>query len=82
MNNAEEQMGVNVPIPKDVYARLKTLEDRLVLLERIAPQVHIQGPKDDNEVEQVNKSQRKEELAESLISINDEIAQLRSELMD
>jgi len=82
LNNAEEQMGVNVPIPKDVYARLKTLEDRLVLLERIAPQVHIQGPKDDNEVEQVNKSQRKEELAESLISINDEIAQLRSELMD
>ena len=76
-------MGVNVPIPRDVYARLKALEDRLVLLERIAPpQLHVQGPKDNDEVEQVSKSQRKEELAESLISINDEIAQLRNELMD
>jgi len=82
LNNAEEQMGVNVPIPRDVYARLKALEDRLVLLERIAPQLHVQGPKDNDEVEQVSKSQRKEELAESLISINDEIAQLRNELMD
>ena len=74
-------MGLNVPIPKDVYARLKALEDRLVLLERIAPQVS--GLQMNNETEeQVSKIQRKEELAESLISINDEIAQLRNELMN
>ena len=74
-------MGLNVPIPKDVYARLKALEDRLMLLERIAPQVS--GLQMNNETEeQVSKIQRKEELAESLISINDEIAQLRNELMN
>ena len=74
-------MGLNVPIPKDVYARLKALEDRLVLLERIAPQVSGLQMNSETE-EQVSKIQRKEELAESLISINDEIAQLRNELMD
>ena len=74
-------MGLNVPIPKDVYARLKALEDRLVLLERIAPQVSGLQMNSETE-EQVSKIQRKEELAESLISINDEIAQLRNELMN
>jgi len=75
----EEAIGTdNVPISKDVYARLKAIEDRLLLLERISPDQQL--PATYNEEENYEQN-RKQELTESLIDINNEIAQLRNELM-
>ena len=63
-------------ISSDVYSRLKALEDRLLLLERISPQVTGVS----NEVKKY-ENERKEKLTKSLIDINNEISQLRNELM-
>ena len=63
-------------ISSDVYSRLKALEDRLLLLERISPQVTGVS----NEVKKY-ENERKEKLTKSLMDINNEISQLRNELM-
>ena len=64
-------------ISSDVYSRLKALEDRLLLLERISPQVTGVS----NEVKKY-ENERNEKLTKSLIDINNEISQLRNELMN
>lgn len=35
---AERTVGINRPVPKDVYERLKNLEDRILHLESISPE--------------------------------------------
>ena len=92
LNNLETAAGVNPtpsdplpPIPKDVYERLKVLEDRLLLLERISPDP---GAKIDTINERFDESanntcvaNRKEEISKSLTQINDEMQKLKNELM-
>merc|ERR1712156_776817 len=76
LSNIENSVGENVPISKDVYSRLKALEDHLLLLERISPQVTGVS----NQVKKY-ESERKETLTNSLMEINNEISQLRNELL-
>ena len=87
LSNLETAAGVNplTPIPKDVYERLKALEDRLLLLERISPDP---GAKIDTTNERFDESanntcvaNRKEEISKSLTQINDEMQKLKNELM-
>jgi len=35
---SEHRMGINKPVPKDVYERLKNIEDRILHLESISPE--------------------------------------------
>ena len=93
LSNMEQSVGENVPISKDVYSRLKALEDRLLLLERISPQVassfetnqETRNPvKSEFSNEQTVKKyeiERKENLTSSLVDINNEISQLRNQLL-
>ena len=93
LSNMEQSVGENVPISKDVYSRLKALEDRLLLLERISPQVassfetnqETRNPvKSEFSNEQTVKKyeiERKENLTSSLADINNEISQLRNQLL-
>jgi len=76
LSNIENSVGEDVPISKDVYSRLKALGGRLLLLERISPQVTGVS----NEVKKY-ENERKEKLTKSLMDINNEISQLRNELM-
>ena len=69
----------NIPIPKDVYSRLKALEDKIILIEKNAPNFQNQM----EEIEVKNSAEnRKTELSQSLIEINNEISKLRNELMN
>ena len=68
-----------------MYERLKALEDRLLLLERISPDP---GAKIDTTNEHFDESanntcvaNRKEEISKSLTQINDEMQKLKNELM-
>jgi len=92
LSNLETAAGVNPPsdplppIPKDVYERLKALEDRLLLLERFSPDPG--AAKIDNTNERFDESatnscvaNRKEEISKSLTQINDEMQKLKNELM-
>ena len=63
----------------DVYSRLKALEDRLLLLERVSPQV---TTVETNRQMKKYENERKEKLTKSLIDINNEISQLRNELLN
>jgi len=38
VKNAEVHLGVSQPVPKDIYARLKVLEDRILQLEGLSPE--------------------------------------------
>ena len=38
ISTTEKILGVNRPVPKDVYARLKKIEDRILYLEGISPE--------------------------------------------
>jgi len=79
LSNMEQSLGDNVPISKDVYSRLKALEDRLLLLERVSPQV---TTVETNRQMKKYENERKEKLTKSLIDINNEISQLRNELLN
>lgn len=34
----EHMIGINKPVPKDIYERLKNIEDRILYLESISPE--------------------------------------------
>lgn len=34
----ERMIGINKPVPKDIYERLKNIEDRILYLESISPE--------------------------------------------
>ena len=88
-------MDLDKPVPKDVYVRLKALEDRVLLMERINPggakigqleqSVHDgqNGVKNEpfNGGTEVNAREYKEQLTESLVDINNEIDSLRNSLI-
>lgn len=38
LSSTEKILGINKPVPRDVYERLKTIEDRLSFLESISPE--------------------------------------------
>ena len=93
LSNLETAAGVNPPsdslppIPKDVYERLKALEDRLLLLERISPDpgaAKIDSTNerfDESALNSCVEANRKEEISKSLTQINDEMQKLKNELM-
>ena len=87
LSNLETAAGVNPlpPIPKDVYERLKALEDRLLLLERISPdpgaKIYTTNERFDESANNTCVANRKEEISKSLTQINDEMQKLKNELM-
>lgn len=36
--NAEKFLGINKPVPRDVYERLRIIEDRILYLESVSPE--------------------------------------------
>jgi len=38
ISTTEHIIGINKPVPKDVYERLKNIEDRILYLESISPE--------------------------------------------
>lgn len=38
ISTTEKILGINRPVPKDVYERLKNIEDRILYLEGISPE--------------------------------------------
>lgn len=38
ISTTEHMMGINKPVPKDIYERLKKIEDRILYLESISPE--------------------------------------------
>lgn len=38
ISTTEKILGINGPVPKDVYERLKNIEDRILYLEGISPE--------------------------------------------
>ena len=83
----------NKPVPKDVYQRLKALEDRIGYLESISPEYFDRKPR-SNSTENASekeslvasltnmqkKEERKEEIAKSLSGINTRIQELQASL--
>ncbi len=82
----------NRPVPKDVYSRLKALEDRVLLMERLNPSLFQQSELTNNQSANTSDQiktepsngnstrEYKEQLTESLVDINAEIDQLRNAL--
>ena len=91
LSNMEQSVGENVPISKDVYSRLKALEDRLLLLERTSPQVAFETNQETRNPVKCEFSnehtvkkyeiERKENLTSSLVDIDNEIPLLRKQLL-
>ena len=75
------------PVPKDVYARIKALEDRVRYLEGISPEYFCNFVKMESESDNGSASgssgaaERGEDLAKSLSGINTRIQQLQASLM-
>lgn len=81
------------PVPKDVYERLKALEERIGYLEGISPEYFDRKSKDsysdyqsvktsvvENLSNMQKKEERKEEIAKSLSGINTRIQELQASL--
>lgn len=83
LGNLEQCMNYQ-PVSKDVYDRLKALEDRLLLLERKSSSVMMDNVQADEPMMKAeeNNADRKEELSQSLSSINNEISKLRQDLIN
>lgn len=83
LSNVENTIDVQVPLPQDIYSRLKAVEDRVLLLERLSPLEFgrkFEQKNSDFEIDEA-ETDRKEEITQSLIQINSEIEQLKSQLM-
>jgi hypothetical protein len=79
--------GSNRPVPKEVYARLKALEERVLFLEGVSPEyfsvtqtIMKTSQSDDDDVTQSKESDA--EAIASLSSINMRIQELRSNLVN
>jgi hypothetical protein len=79
--------GSNRPVPKEVYARLKALEERVLFLEGVSPEyfsvtqtIMKTSQSDDDDVTQSKESDA--EAIASLSSINKRIQELRSNLVN
>ncbi|XP_036143513.1 molybdopterin synthase catalytic subunit isoform X6 [Monomorium pharaonis] len=55
----EHMIGMNKPVPKDIYERLKNIEDRILYLESISPEYKDFWIKDINNLEDISKPTRK-----------------------
>ena len=81
----EHLFGNNRPVPKDVYTRLKTLEERVLYLEGLSPEYfsvtqNLSQPwQCDQDVKQ--KEENNDEMLSSLTSLNKRIQELRSSLV-
>ena len=75
------------PVPKDVYARIKALEDRVRYLEGVSPEYFCNFVKKESVTDSgltsgsTGASERGEDLAKSLSGINSRIQQLQASLM-
>ncbi|XP_012272327.1 molybdopterin synthase catalytic subunit [Orussus abietinus] len=57
LSHAEKNLGLNRPVPRSVYERLKQIEDRLLYLESISPEYSDFWRKVDNDDDSVEDSQ-------------------------
>ena len=75
------------PVPKDVYARIKELEDRVRYLEGVSPEYFTNFVKKESVTDNgmasgsIGASERSEDIAKSLSGINSRIQQLQASLM-
>lgn len=86
----EHLFGDNRPVPKDVYARLKLLEERVLYLEGISPEYFSAAQnvmakmskqcKEESDAK-IRKTQNDDEVMTSLTNINKRIQELRSSLL-
>lgn len=77
------KLGPNKPVPKDIYARIKALEERVLFLEGISPEYFAETNKDvvvKKEDSQRSVEERNDYLNTSLSSINLRIQELQSSL--
>lgn len=82
--------GSNRPVPKEIYERIKKLEDHILLLEGLSPEYFTLGQTLLNTSQRTKGSKiidnrkqfdlEREELVSSLSSINQQIHELRSSL--
>ncbi|KAH0953125.1 hypothetical protein HN011_004696 [Eciton burchellii] len=56
---SEHRMGINKPVPKDIYERLKNIEDRILHLESISPEYKQFWIADDSNLKSLSKSSQK-----------------------
>merc|ERR1712037_192508 len=75
------------PVPKDVYARIKALEDRVRYLEGVSPEYFCNFVKKESATDSgltsgsTGAGERGEDLAKSLSGINTRIQELQASLM-
>jgi len=89
MGQMEAQVRPNRPVPKGIYARLKQLEDRILYLEGISPEYkgllkskckcEIRSSKDMVNV-RLEEGGRKQQITQSLTTINSRINHLKAML--
>ena len=80
VKNLEDHLSIVKPVPKDFYARLKDIENRVLFLEGISPEYFNNvGPHQQPE-DTAEQKQYKELLSQSLTSINSRIQELQSKL--
>jgi hypothetical protein len=82
--------GDNRPVPKDVYARLKSLEERVLYLEGISPEYfsaaqnamakNCQQRQEESDAK-IRTTQNDDEVMTSLTNINKRIQELRASLV-
>ncbi|XP_026824734.1 MAP3K12-binding inhibitory protein 1-like [Ooceraea biroi] len=83
ISEAECIVGINKPVPKDIYKRLKNIEDRILYLESISPEYKEFWVADDiNNLKGLSKSTQKRtysmaELDSKLYELEDKYAKKR-----
>ena len=85
MINIERKLGFNNrPVPKDIYERLKLLEDKIEYLEGMSPEYFNIGiknvSKNEHDYGNANSIMRQEENQKSLSAINTRIQELQASL--
>ena len=83
--------GRHRPVPKDVYARLKALEERVLFLEGVSPEYFSVAQSlmksshsdegDDDDIARSKESDAEAKAIASLSTINKRIQELRSNLV-
>ena len=86
----EHLFGDDRPVPKDVYARLKSLEERVLYLEGVSPEYFLTAQiamakmskqREEESDAKMRATQNDDEVMTSLTNINKRIQELRSSLL-
>ena len=90
MQLEEHLFGDDRPVPKDVYARLKSLEERVLYLEGVSPEYFLTAQiamakmskqREEESDAKMRATQNDDEVMTSLTNINKRIQELRSSLL-